>query len=67
MPHEHEPASATPTIHLIFDGLFFFCFDDDKGCQVGVHTLAPRHQLTVTATETVVVRHGVIDECSLNR
>jgi hypothetical protein len=55
------PASA---LNLIFDGLFFFCFNtggsqainDPAGeCRVGFLTTAPKHEINITGRQRVLV------------
>lgn len=58
--------SAAPALKLIFDGLFFFCFNDGgtprqpavadpaAECRVGFLTTAPRHLLTISGQQTSV-------------
>lgn len=60
----------TPTIQLVFDGLFFFCFDDTpdrkdpaKTCQIGVLSTALKHELFISITET---REGKSKEQTLH-
>lgn len=58
--------SAAPALKLVFDGLFFFCFNDGgtprqpavadpaAECRVGFITTAPRHLLTISGQQTSV-------------
>jgi hypothetical protein len=57
-------AEAVPALNLIFDGLFFVCFNtggavatnDPAGeCRVGFVTTAPHHQITISGKQTTVV------------
>ncbi len=54
---EQDPRLDNPTIRILFDGLFFLCFDTEKNpsneCQIGTLTTASGHELTVTIVESV--------------
>jgi hypothetical protein len=58
-----SPQSLTPTVKLLFDGLFFLRFDSKEDpareCQIGVLTTAINHELTVTIIETTEFKEGV--------
>jgi hypothetical protein len=62
MEQDSTSASQLPTIKLLFDGLFFFCFDtqseESKECQIGVLTTAFEHELSVTIVETIPETRG---------
>lgn len=57
MEQEHDPRLSNPTIRILFDGLFFLCFDTEKNpsneCQIGALTTASDHELSVTIVESV--------------
>ena len=53
--------ASIPALRLIFDGLFFLCFNTDGNqaindpvdeCRVGFITTAPRHLITITGQQT---------------
>jgi hypothetical protein len=53
--------TPAPALKLIFDGLFFFCFntlgnpaviDPASECRVGFITTAPQHVITISGTQT---------------
>ena len=55
---------SKPALNLIFDGLFFLCFNTDGKpdntdpvgeCRVGFLTVAPQHLITISGKQTTVV------------
>jgi hypothetical protein len=62
MAQVQDPRLYVPTIRILFDGLFFLCFDTEENpsneCQIGALTTASDHELTVTIVESVEVKKG---------
>lgn len=70
--HQSAAATAAPALTILFDGLFFLCFnrqtDPATECQVGFVTTAPDHLLSIHIVEAVDVGEGEIEatEYSIN-
>jgi hypothetical protein len=60
-------AESTPALNIIFDGLFFFCFNNGGNppvpagsdlaseCRIGFLTTAPGHKITISGVRTIPV------------
>jgi hypothetical protein len=57
MTNKNVTAEPAPALELIFNGLFFFCFNTDGKpavndpageCRIGFVTTAPQHEITIT-------------------